>query len=199
MSGQTRRACLQGGAVLVGLGLLAGCGLDQTTGPAPAKVRRIGVLGEAPSDHGDALLEARRDLGYIEGQTIASEYRWARGDVDRFRVLTADLVRLDVDCIVTGGIPASSLAKPATTTIPMVVALHNFDAVEAGLVANIARPAGSITGTAGSPASGGSRSGPRSSRRPSRRAGGSPCSPMRSSPASAASSTGSTRRPTGRI
>jgi putative ABC transport system substrate-binding protein len=86
-----------------------------------------------------------RDLGYVEGDNIIIDYRWAEGQYDRLPELVADLVRLNVDVIVTHGTPGSVAAKKATTKIPIVVALMG-DLVAAGIANSIARPGGNITG-----------------------------------------------------
>src|SRR5262249_55356874 len=86
-----------------------------------------------------------RDLGYVEGQTIVIEYRWAEGEYDRFPDLVADLIRLKVDVIVTAGTPGTLAAKQATKTIPIVMAVTG-DAVGAGLVVSLAQPGGNVTG-----------------------------------------------------
>ena len=86
-----------------------------------------------------------RELGWIEGQNIAVEYRWAAGREDQLPALAAELVRLKVDVIVTSSGLAAQAAKRATTTIP-IVATFVADPVGAGLVASLARPGGNITG-----------------------------------------------------
>ena len=114
----------------------------------PAKVPRIGFLfygSPGPSPELDAFRQGLRELGYIEGQNIVIEYRFASGRVERLPELATELVRLKPDVIVTPGTPASLAAKQATSTIPIVFA-GVADAVGAGLVANIARPGGNITG-----------------------------------------------------
>ena len=148
-AGQSRRRFLQGSLALGGLGLLAGCGLVPPQAQ-PAKVRRIGVLGDSPAgSRWDAFRDGLRDLGYVDGQTLAIEYRWAQGDYSRLPALVDDLVGLGVECIVGGGITESTAAKQGTGTIPVVAVLANLDAVESGLVANIARPEANVTGLAG--------------------------------------------------
>jgi putative ABC transport system substrate-binding protein len=87
-----------------------------------------------------------RDLGYVEGKNLVMEFRWADGMYDRLPNLAAELVRLKVDVIVTGGTPGTRAAKQATATIPIVMAVSG-DAVATGLIASLARPGGNITGT----------------------------------------------------
>ena len=86
-----------------------------------------------------------QSLGYIEGQTIGIEWRFAQGKFDRLPDLASELVRLKVDVIVTAGYPTIQAAKNATTTIPIVMARVS-DAVELGFVASLAHPCGNITG-----------------------------------------------------
>jgi len=118
---------------------------------APAKVPRIGFLtARSPTDlphHLEAFRQGLRELGYVEGQTIAIEYRFGEGRPERLPGLAAELVGLKVDLIVTGAPPAPEAAKQATSTIPIVVAVTG-DLVAEGLVASIARPGGNITGLA---------------------------------------------------
>jgi len=137
------------GSIALALGILA-------APPAPAaqqaaKVPRIGFLSSlSPTDNAH-LLEAFRqglfELDYVEGQNIAIEYRFGEGRPERLPPLAAELVRLKVDVIVTGGPPAPEAAKQATSTIPIVFAVTG-DPVAEGLVASIARPGGNITGLA---------------------------------------------------
>ena len=86
-----------------------------------------------------------RDFGYVEGTNITVEYRWAEGRYERLPELAAELVRSNVDLIVTHGTPGSLAAKRATTTIPIVIASIG-DPVVTGVVASVARPGGNITG-----------------------------------------------------
>ncbi len=113
------------------------------------KVPRIGFLGGAsPSAAAhlvDALRQGLRDLGYVEGQNIAIEYRFAEGKAERLPDLAAELVRLKVDVIVAPNPPGALAAKNATTTIPIVMAIAG-DPVGLGLVASLARPGGNVTG-----------------------------------------------------
>ncbi|MGI0025026.1 MAG: ABC transporter substrate-binding protein [Nitrososphaera sp.] len=117
----------------------------------PKKVFRIGYLssGDAASDsaRSEAIRLALRELGYIEGQNIAIEYRYAEGKLDRLPELAAELVRLKVDIIVvTGGDTPIQAAKNATKTIPIVMSGLSADPVELGLVESLARPGGNVTG-----------------------------------------------------
>jgi putative ABC transport system substrate-binding protein len=93
----------------------------------------------------DAFRQGLRELGYIEGKNVLLEYRFADGKRDRMPVLTADLVRLKVDVIVTGGSGATRPAKEATKTIPIVMA-QDTDPLGNGFVSSLARPGGNITG-----------------------------------------------------
>jgi putative ABC transport system substrate-binding protein len=90
-------------------------------------------------------VERLRELGWIEGRTIAIEYRWAEGRGERFAQIAAELVKLKVDLIVTSSTPAVNAAKQATSIIPIVFAIA-ADPVGAGLVASLARPGGNVTG-----------------------------------------------------
>jgi len=111
------------------------------------KVPRIGYLSLAPgpSPRSEALREGLRDLGYVENQNIAMEYRWADGNVDRLGAAAAELVRSHVDVIVTGGPAATRAAKKASNTVPIVMAV-DYDPVAVGFVGSLARPGGNITG-----------------------------------------------------
>ena len=115
----------------------------------PKKVARIGFLAPATrtgyQHYTDALLQGLRELGYVEGQNIVIEYRWADGNFERLPELAADLVRLKVDVIVAPGVQAVRAAKKSTTTIPVIFPTVG-DAVASGLVASLARPGGNITG-----------------------------------------------------
>jgi putative ABC transport system substrate-binding protein len=110
------------------------------------KVPRIGLLVHSSSDspRRDAFLQGLRDLGYVEGKNITIEYRYTEGQLDRLPDLAAELVRLNVDVIVTAAISSVRAAKKATAT-PIVFASVG-DAVDSGLVSSLARPAGNATG-----------------------------------------------------
>ena len=114
----------------------------------PPQVPRIGVLSvdllTSNARHRDAFLQGLHALGYGEGQTIVLEERWAEGKNERLPDLAAELVRLQVEVIVAGQVLAARAASQATERIPIVVA--GGDAVGRGLIANIARPGGNITG-----------------------------------------------------
>lgn len=117
----------------------------------PKKVARIGYLStQEPareSTRAEAIRAALRELGYIEGENIVIEYRYAEGKVDRHPELAAELVRLKVDIIVAaGGDTMVRAAKNATKTIPIVMLGLGSDPVEAGHVESLARPGGNVTG-----------------------------------------------------
>ena len=114
----------------------------------PKKVPRIGFLSAGDADfRSETIRRALRELGYIEGQNIAFEYRYAAGKRDRFSELAADLVRLNVDIIVVvGGNRIIPAAKNATKTIPIVMTGAGLDPVGAGFVESLARPGGNVTG-----------------------------------------------------
>ena len=129
--------------VLLALGVIA-------EAQQPKKVARIGYISSgdpaSESNRIEAIRLALRDLGYIEGQNIAIEYRYAEGKQDRFPELAAELARLRVDIIVVGGDALARAAKNATKTIPIVMAGPGSDPVAAGFVESLARPGGNITG-----------------------------------------------------
>ena len=115
----------------------------------PAKIPRIGYLEAVSPSIGavrsEAFRQGLRELGYVEGKNIVTEYRYAEGKRDRLPALAAELVRLKVDVIVTAGASATRAAKKATSTIPIVMA-QDSDPVGKGVVASLARPGGNITG-----------------------------------------------------
>jgi putative tryptophan/tyrosine transport system substrate-binding protein len=118
---------------------------------APAKVPRIGFLSSqtpaVSAPYLEAFRQGLRELGYVEGQNIAIEYRFSEGRPERLPALAAELVRLKVDVIVTTAPPAAPAAKQATSTIPIVFT-SAIDPVASGLVASLAQPGGNITGLA---------------------------------------------------
>jgi putative ABC transport system substrate-binding protein len=114
-----------------------------------ANMPTIGYLGPSTpaveSQRFAAFVQRLRELGWIEGRTIAIEYRWAEGRSERFTEIAAEFVRLKVDVIVTYATPPVIAAKQATSVIPIVFATAG-DPVNAGLVASLARPGGNVTG-----------------------------------------------------
>jgi putative ABC transport system substrate-binding protein len=120
-------------------------------GQQAGKVPRVGYLN--PGSQSDparqrrfeALRQSLRELGYVEGQNIAIESRWAEGKYDRYPALAADLVRSKVDVIVAVSAAATQAARQATRTIPIVMSLAN-DPVGSGLVPSLAHPGGNVTG-----------------------------------------------------
>ncbi|HET8562868.1 MAG TPA: ABC transporter substrate-binding protein [Candidatus Binatia bacterium] len=133
--------CLALSAMLLALSI-------PTQAQQPTKIPRIGSLyavsPSSVSDRTEAFRQGLRDLGYVEGKNIILEWRYAEGKLDRLPTLAAELVRLKVDVIVTGG-TSTRPAKEATSTIPIVMA-NDTDPVGNGFVASLARPGGNITG-----------------------------------------------------
>ena len=130
--------------VLLALGVIADA-------QQPKKIPRIGYLaaGDPASEsaRAEAIRLALHELGHLEGQNIAIEYRYSHGKNDRASELAAELVRLRVDIIVVaGGDPFIRAAKNATKTLPIVMVGVGADPVEAGLVESLARPGGNVTG-----------------------------------------------------
>jgi putative ABC transport system substrate-binding protein len=131
--------------------LLVTLALGVLVGPLAAeaqprvKVPRIGYISYTPGPYAEAFRQGLRERGYIEGETIAVEYRWAEGRHDRLPDLIVELVQLKVDVLVPVGTQPSRAAKQATSTIPIVMAQVG-DPVGSGLVANLARPDGNLTG-----------------------------------------------------
>jgi putative ABC transport system substrate-binding protein len=119
------------------------------TQPQTGNVYRIGYLGSG--DNNQLILEAfhhgLRDLGWVEGQNLVIDYRFAQGQLDRLPALADELVRLDVRLIAASPTPAALAAKNATRTIP-IVGISFDNPVQHGLVENLARPGGNVTGLA---------------------------------------------------
>jgi putative ABC transport system substrate-binding protein len=135
-------------AGLAGLGLLAGCG--QLPGqPATRKVPHVGVIWLNPPEAFQPFIAAIKDgladLGYVDEQNIRIESRWADGRAERFPELVSEMLALPVDILVAAAEPAALVAKQATTTTPIVIAIGS-DPVGAGLVTSLARPGGNVTG-----------------------------------------------------
>jgi putative ABC transport system substrate-binding protein len=113
----------------------------------PAKLTRVGVLASQLLPPIQRFANRLQQLGYIDGQNLHIEYRFAEGHDDRYPAMAAELVALPVDLIVTSGTPAALAAKRATSTIPIVMGTIG-EAVSTGVVSNLARPGGNITGFA---------------------------------------------------
>src|SRR5437870_2454607 len=133
--------------ITLALGILTG--LLAVDARQPGNVPRIGVLdyGSPPSEANlprSLFLQELRTLGWVEGQNIVIERRFAAFNFETLPDLVADLIQLNVDVIVAWGGPPARAAKKATTTIPIVMIVG--DALEQGLVTNLARPEGNITG-----------------------------------------------------
>src|SRR5215510_3563652 len=113
----------------------------------PTKIPRIGYQSASSSgeNNEEAFRQGLRELGYVEGQNIVIEWRFAQGKPDQVPKNSAELVRLKVDVIVTGGAEDTSAAKAATSSIPIVMT-NETDPVGTGLVASLSRPGGNITG-----------------------------------------------------
>src|SRR5262249_51367893 len=113
------------------------------------KLPTIGFLGaaspEAATRWGAAFVQRLRELGWTEGHTVAIDYRWGEGPLDRMAEIAASFVRAKVEVIVAMGTQGALAAKQATAVIPIVFTLPG-DPVATGLVANLARPGGNVTG-----------------------------------------------------
>jgi putative ABC transport system substrate-binding protein len=147
MTRASRRRFLNVSLHLAGLGLLAGCGTSPF-GLPPKAIPRLGYLSPLsppPTGTGQAFLQALQGLGYVDGQTISIEYRWAEGREERLPELAAELVARRPDVIYAWNTLAARAAKLASGTIPIVFGAAN-DPVEAGLVDSLARPGGNVTG-----------------------------------------------------
>src|SRR4030095_4066986 len=136
-----RRALLR--VVVVGLIAASANGQGQTK----SKVYRLGYASyrAGPAATDEAFVRGLRELGYVVGQNLVIDYRWADNDLTRFQKQVDDLLRLNVDAIVTSATPAVRAAMRATKTIPIVMAAA-ADPVGTGLVANLAHPGGNVTG-----------------------------------------------------
>jgi len=132
------------------LALLGGAFATRRVWAQSAKRAVIGFLGaEAATGYSanvQALLTGLKELGYIDGANASIEFRWAQGQYSRLPELARDLARMKVDVIVTHGAPGTGAAKRATSTIPIVMASAG-DALVTGLVKNLARPEGNVTGS----------------------------------------------------
>jgi putative ABC transport system substrate-binding protein len=135
-------------AFIAGFGAVVSCPLILHA-QQPPKLPVIGFLGATSSEVASqwvaAFLGRLRELGWIEGRTVAIEYRWAEAQTERYSEIAAELVKLKVDVIVTWASAPVLAAKQATTLIPIVFAAQ-MDPVGAGVVASLARPGGNVTG-----------------------------------------------------
>src|SRR5262245_24346767 len=115
----------------------------------PGRLPNIGFMGEStPAGQAQwvgAFVQRLRELNWVEGQSCATDYRWAEGRSERFAAIVAELVRLKVDVIVTQGTPAVIASKQATSVIPVVFPIAG-NPVANGLVASLAQPGGNVTG-----------------------------------------------------
>ncbi len=139
---------LQTGGIILALALGILAAPPAADAQQPQKTPRIGVLGGVSPEGSPppyALRQGLREVGYVEGQNIALEWRWAHGRPERFTDLAAELAALKVDVIVAGNPAAISAAKNATSTIPIIMVLAT-DPVGEGFVTSLARPGGNITG-----------------------------------------------------
>jgi putative ABC transport system substrate-binding protein len=146
----SRRRFVQGAGV-AGLGLLAGCGRWPGQPPAPWSVHRIGYLDLRGADdsYAPALWESLRDLGYIEGQNLVVESRFADGNPLQLSQFAAELAALNLELVVASGTNPARAASEAAPQTPIVMARGGGDALGTGLIASLARPGGNITGVIG--------------------------------------------------
>ena len=111
----------------------------------PTKVPRIGVIGGQEAPTWDGLRQGLRELGYVDGRSVAMDWRWSEGKTERLPTLALELVQLKVDIIVAAGTQATRATKDATSTIPIVMAVSAYPD-KIGLVESLARPGGNVTG-----------------------------------------------------
>ena len=130
------------------IGSVAGCMLAVPFAAAAqpsAKLPRIGILANYEGSSWDGFRRGMRELGYVDGRTIAMHWRFADGKIDRYPALASELVEAKVDLIVTSGTPAALAAKKATASIPIVMTISAFPE-KVGLVESLSHPGGNITG-----------------------------------------------------
>ena len=144
----TRRALACSAAAVVAAVMVA-CGFSPASAQKREPLPRVGMLTPAPSATAkpswDAFREAMKELGYVEGKSVVYEYRSAEGQIDRLPQLAGELVKIPVKVMVVANTPGNLAAKKATTTIPIVMVAVG-DPVRVGLVSNLGRPGGNITG-----------------------------------------------------
>jgi ABC-type uncharacterized transport system substrate-binding protein len=124
--------------------IVAGAGAAVVEAQQAKKIPWIGILADVPAPHHNALQQGLGDLGYIEGENVVIERRYAKGNRERFPELAAELINLKVDVIVSLG-PVTPFAAKSVKSIPVVMA-YSGDPVDAGIVTSLARPGGNVTG-----------------------------------------------------
>jgi putative ABC transport system substrate-binding protein len=145
---QSRRQFLRGSLSLGALSFLVGCGILPSQA-RPAKIARIGLLSSgsaAASPFLDAFHQGLLALGYVEGQNISLDYRYAEGGADRLQELASELIQLKVDVVLAASSRAARAVKEATSVTPIVAVGMSSDPVATGLVESLARPGGNLTG-----------------------------------------------------
>ena len=146
MTSQSRRQFVQGSLSFAGAVLLTGCEALRPRAPSAAKVPRVGYLAGSPVMPTEAAFrDGLAELGYVEGQTIVIESRYADSREERLPDLASELVGLNVDVVVTTGINGATAVRERSSTI-QVVMLAGSDPVQAGLAASFARPGNNVTG-----------------------------------------------------
>src|SRR5215211_6573400 len=144
----SRRHFMQASLAIAVAGVLSACGIVPASLQQPVKLPRVGMLlfySDASALEPQAFLRGMRELGYVDGESITFEYRFAREQADRLPALAVELVDASVDLIWTFGTPASVAARTATSTLP-VVFVGGGDPVQLGLVESLAHPGGNLTG-----------------------------------------------------
>jgi putative ABC transport system substrate-binding protein len=133
---------------IVGGSILATPRAGEAQAQLPAKVFTIGYLSHFSGigETEEALRQGLREVGYVEGQNLLIEWRFAKGDLGLHPKLAAGLIALKVDCLITAGVSPTRAAMQATRTIPIVMGNASDDPVQQGLVASLARPGGNVTG-----------------------------------------------------
>jgi putative ABC transport system substrate-binding protein len=136
---------------VVALACLGGAAVFSNAFAQQSKIRRVGYLAARsrstpsnPDPYYDAFVEGIRELGYFEGKNLALEWRFANDQYERLPALAAELVKARVEVIVSHSTPGTKAVQQATSTIPIV--MHGNDPVGSGIVANLARPQGNVTG-----------------------------------------------------
>jgi putative ABC transport system substrate-binding protein len=145
----TTRRALAGFAAAVVAAVMVACGFSPASAQKREPMPRVGILtptsAAAAKPLWDAFRETMKELGYVEGKTVAYEYRSAEGQLDRLPQLVAELVTIPVTVMLVSSTPGNLAAKKATTTIAIVM-VGVGDPVRVGLVSNLGKPGGNITG-----------------------------------------------------